>query len=96
MYYRVVIRLTCFHEVAVGGISAVAEDVVLDGVELRVVPEDERITRARRAIVVHVSELDASVHEEAKRVRRQVHGTTTGTWNDDDRYMDSTMKSIQL
>jgi len=96
MYYRVVIRLTCFHEVAVGGISAVAEDVVLDGVELRVVPEDERVTRARRAVVVHVSELDASVHEEAKRVRRQVHGTTTGTWNDDDRYMDSTMKSIQL
>ena len=70
---EVAARLTCFHEVAVGGMSGVGEDVVLDGVELREVVVDECVACACRAVVVQVGEFDASINEEPQRVRRQVH-----------------------
>lgn len=70
---RISSLLTSFHEVAVGGVSWVCEDVVLDGVELREVVQQERVARSRRAVVVQVGELDASIDEEAQRIGREVH-----------------------
>lgn len=60
---------TCFHEVAVSGILAVAEDFVPDGVELSEIPEYERVTGTCCTVVTQVSELDASINEEAQSVR---------------------------
>jgi len=54
-------------------VSWVCEDVVLDGVELREVVQQERVARSRRAVVVQVGELDASIDEEAQRIGREVH-----------------------
>ena len=71
---RATVRLTCFHEVAVDWRSTVAENVVLDGVELCEVPKNERVTSACRAVVMKISELDAAIDKESQRVRRQVHG----------------------
>jgi len=69
-----IVRLTGFHEVAVGRISRVAENVILDGEELCEVSDYERVASARRAVEMKIRELDPPIHEEAQSVRRQVHG----------------------
>ena len=44
MIRRMIVRRTCSHEVAVGRIATVAENIVLDGEELREVSAiDERM-----------------------------------------------------
>jgi len=66
-------RLTGLHEVAVGRVLRVGENVVFDGIELRQVSKDECVAGACRAVVVKVGELDASINEEAQGIRGQIH-----------------------
>ena len=63
---------TGLHEVAVGGLVAVAEDLVSDSLVQRQILLQQRIAGSRRPVVVAVGDLDALFDEEPQHVRRQV------------------------